>query len=176
MTRPDPTSRALLALATHWDVIPADAQDDIRGALLQHLDEATSRSYVEEAVGHLRAADDIRTGHGDWRALLDRYLFGEDTRTGREDAAELAAGEQAARDDAHLVLGSAVAADLAALVRSQMDEAAELLDTLSMAVPDPVSASAPADPFAALEANYAAEDAFLRSPHGLEIGPARTTA
>ena len=183
MTAPSTTSTALLALAEHHDDLPANALDAFRGALLPHLDEATSRSYLDEAVGHLRAAADIRDGSGDWRALVTEYLTDgcepDDAPTGREDALELAAAERVARVLALAALDAAVRADLAALAVSMMDEAAELLDVLSVAAPDAAPAPAPApdpDPFAALERNYAAEDAFARSPHGLEIAPHRTSA
>jgi hypothetical protein len=181
MTTQSAITRALLALAEHHDVIPADARDAFRGALLLHLDDATSQSYIQEAVEHLEAADDIRYGRGDWRTLLARYLDDEvlgivNDRTGREDALELAAAERVARVLALAALEAAVHADLAALVRSQMDEAAELIDVLSLHEPAAAPAVPTRDPFAVLEQDYRAEDAFDRSPHGLETLPRRTSA
>ena len=177
-----PSTSALLALAEHHDDLPANALDAIRGALLPHLDEATSRSYLDEAVGHLHAAADIRDGRGDWRALVTEYLTDgyepDDAPTGREDALELAAAERVARVLALAALEAAVHADLAALVLSEMDEAAELLDVLSVAAPDvpmPVPAVPAADPFAMVEESDDAREAFLRSPHGLTIGPRTAT-
>lgn len=96
--------------------------------LLPQLDEREALSYADEAVEHTRAADDIRDAIGEWRTLLAEYIG--DDETGLEDAAEIGTAVEHARTLAGRALDAAVAADRAALARSQQDEAAELLDTL----------------------------------------------
>lgn len=153
------TTETLLDLAEHWGDLTWRQQTERLGRALRHLDEPTARSYAEEAAGQLRDAADIRDGVGDWRLLVARYL--DDAATGLEDTAELGAAAEVARSLAVAALEAAVVADRAALARSEMDAAAELLDTLIGPTPDPFAGR---DLFGEIEQSDAARDALERLP------------